>query len=193
MPGAHWRKTGAAEIKSGLTDIALVTAADPAEEALAIALALREALDAWPQRRAGDARPQSGAAGGGRDAPLGRGNSTIPAGLARHITAGTFLCLLAEAADAHFAPVPLLALLKHPFARRGEDGANFRAGARELDRWCLRGPRPDPGLAGITAAIAKATKGRRPPDGLAALATWWGTSLRSCHRWKHCSPKAKLR
>jgi ATP-dependent helicase/nuclease subunit B len=98
--------------------------------------------------------------------------STIPA--AAHTTVGAFLCLLAEAADAHFAPVPLLALLKHPFARRGEDGANFRARARELDRWCLHGPRPDPGLAGITAAIAKATKGRRPPDGLAALATWWG-------------------
>ena len=72
--------------------------------------------------------------------------------------------------------MPLLALLKHPFARRGQDGAAFRARARELDRWCLRGPRPDPGLAGIADAIAKAGATRAmppPPKRLAALAAWW--------------------
>jgi ATP-dependent helicase/nuclease subunit B len=90
-----------------------------------------------------------------------------------HTAAGTFLCLLAEAAQARFAPVPLLALLKHPFARGGQDSATFRARARELDRWCLRGPRPDPGLAGITRAIAKAGEERAPPEGLAQLAAWW--------------------
>ena len=37
------------------------------------------------------------------------------------------------------------------------------APARELDRWCLRGPRPDPGLAGIDDAIAKASRARDPP------------------------------
>jgi ATP-dependent helicase/nuclease subunit B len=82
---------------------------------------------------------------------------------------------LAESAQARFAPVPLLALLKHPFARRGQDGAVFRARARELDRWCLRGPRPDPGLAGVTRAIAKAGSARVPPprQALAELAAWW--------------------
>jgi ATP-dependent helicase/nuclease subunit B len=83
--------------------------------------------------------------------------------------------LVAEAAEAQFAPVPLLALLKHPFARRGQDGAAFRARARELDRWCLRGPRPDPGLSGIGAAIAKAGRVRNPPPAgaLETLSAWW--------------------
>jgi len=92
-----------------------------------------------------------------------------------HAAAGTFLCLLAEAAQARFAPVPLLALLKHPFSRRGQDGAYFRARAREMDRWCLRGPRPDPELAGISNAIAKAANARVPPpaEALATLVAWW--------------------
>ena len=173
-----WRaltKSGAAEIAQGMNGIALVTAADPAQEALAIALALREALET-PDRSAALVTPDRNLARRVA-AEMRRWGVAIDDSGGRplaHTTAGAFLCLLAEAADAHFAPVPLLALLKHPFARRGEDSANFRARARELDRWCLRGPRPDPGLAGITAAIAKATKGRRPPDGLAALATWWG-------------------
>src|SRR5262249_27425444 len=75
-----------------------------------------------------------------------------------HAAAGAFLLLLAEAAEAEFAPVPLLALLKHPFA--GQDPASFRAQARLLDKM-LRGPRPDPGLAGIGKAVA--------PD----VAAWW--------------------
>jgi ATP-dependent helicase/nuclease subunit B len=92
-----------------------------------------------------------------------------------HMAAGSLLCLLAEAADGGFAPVPLLALLKHPFARAGQDAAAFRARARELDRWCLRGPRPDPGLDGIARAIEKAKDAHRPPpeDALLALAAWW--------------------
>jgi len=173
-----WRaltKSGAAEIAQGMNGIALVTAADPAQEALAIALALREALET-PDRSAALVTPDRNLARRVA-AEMRRWGVAIDDSGGRplaHTTAGAFLCLLAEAADAHFAPVPLLALLKHPFARRGEDGANFRARARELDRWVPARPRPDPGLAGITAAIAKATKGRRPPDGLAALATWWG-------------------
>jgi ATP-dependent helicase/nuclease subunit B len=83
-----------------------------------------------------------------------------------HASAGAFLCLLADAVAAGFAPVPLLALLKHPFTTLGEDPAPFRAHARELDRFCLRGPRPDPGLAGISKAIAH---NKKP----AALAAWW--------------------
>src|SRR5262249_48223259 len=62
-------------------------------------------------------------------------------------------CLLADAADSGFAPVPLLALLKHPLSTLGRDG--FREMARELDLF-LRGPRPDPGLAGVRAAIQRA-------------------------------------
>jgi len=174
-----WRELvhqGDGEIREGLKDIGLIQAADPAQEALAIALALREALEA-PGRTAALVTPDRNLA---RRvvAEMTRWNITIDDSAGRplaHTAAGTFLCLLAEAAQARFAPVPLLALLKHPFSRRGHDSAAFRARARELDRWCLRGPRPDPGLAGVTRAIAKASDARLPPpaEALDRLAAWW--------------------
>jgi ATP-dependent helicase/nuclease subunit B len=174
-----WRalaQGGTAEITAGLKDIALVEAADPAQEALAIALALRESLET-PGRTAALVTPDRNLARRVA-AEMARWGIAIDDSAGRplaHTAAGTFLCLLAEAAQARFAPVPLLALLKHPFARRGLDGGAFRAHARELDRWCLRGPRPDPGLAGIARAIDKAAQAHRPPpaEGLAALKQWW--------------------
>ena len=174
-----WRdlaEQGSGEIREGLKDIGLIQAADPAQEALAIALALREALEV-PGRTAALVTPDRNLA---RRvvAEMTRWNIAIDDSAGRplaHTAAGTFLCLLAEAAQARFAPVPLLALLKHPFSRREQDGAFFRARARELDRWCLRGPRPDPGLGGVTRAIAKAAGARAAPprEALAALAQWW--------------------
>ncbi len=174
-----WRaltQSGAPDIQQGLKDIALVACADPAQEALAIALALREALET-PNRSAALVTPDRNLARRVA-AEMSRWGITIDDSAGRplaHTTAGAFLCLLAEAAEAQFAPVPLLALLKHPFARRGQDSAVFRAHARELDRWCLRGPRPDAGLAGIAKAIAQAAQVRNPPppDRLKALGDWW--------------------
>jgi ATP-dependent helicase/nuclease subunit B len=174
-----WRalvKSGGGEIRAGLKDIALVAAADPAQEALAIALALREALET-PQRTAALVTPDRNLARRVA-AEMARWGVTIDDSAGRplaHATAGSFLCLVAEAAQARFAPVPLLALLKHPFATLGQDSAAFRARARELDRWCLRGPRPDAGLAGVRRAIAKAGTARVPPPAaeLAELAQWW--------------------
>ena len=172
-----WREvaeSGGGEIEKGLRDLALIEAADPAQEGLAIALALREALET-PGRTAALVTPDRNLARRVA-AEMARWSIAIDDSAGRplaHTSAGTFLCLLAEAAQARFAPVPLLALLKHPFARRGQDGVSFRARARELDRWCLRGPRPDPGLAGISRAIAKAGEEQAPPAGLAQLAGWW--------------------
>ena len=57
---------------------------------------------------------------------------------------GTFLCLLAEAAADSFAPVSLLALLKHPLAAGRQAPADFLRRVRQLDRLALRGPHPDP-------------------------------------------------
>lgn len=174
-----WRalaEEGGAQIGSGLNNLALVEAADPAQEALAIALALRQALET-PGRTAALVTPDRNLAR--RVASeMARWGVTIDDSAGRplaHAAAGTFLCLVAEAAEAQFAPVPLLALLKHPFARRGQDTATFRARARELDRWCLRGPRPNVGLAGIATAIEKAALARVPPpaEALKQLSDWW--------------------
>ncbi len=174
-----WRalaERGGGDVADGVKDLALVTAADPAQEALAIALALRESLET-PGRTAALVTPDRNLA---RRvvSEMARWNIVLDDSAGRplaHTAAGSFLCLLVEAAEARFAPVPLLALLKHPFARGHLDHAAFRARARELDRWCLRGPRPDGGLAGIARAIEGAGQQKFPPPGeaLAALKAWW--------------------
>ncbi|HEV7959487.1 MAG TPA: double-strand break repair protein AddB, partial [Rhizomicrobium sp.] len=176
----HWRALadqGGGGIVEGLKGVQLVAAADPAEEALVIALALRETLE-HDGRRAALVTPD-------RDlarrvaAELSRWEIAIDDSAGRplaHTSAGAFLCLLAKAAEVEFAPVPLLALLKHPFASLGDDPAHFRAMARALDRLALRGPRPDPGLAGVSRSIARMGDGARKQDDreeCARLLPWW--------------------
>ena len=175
-----WRAladTSDPEIAKGLNGLSLITAADPAEEALSIALALRQTLETegrtaalvtpdrmLARRVASEMQRWQIAVDDSAGRPLA------------HTAAGTFLCLLAEAAGAKFAPVPLLALLKHPFARLEQEPPDFRHQARALDRLALRGPRPDLGLDGIAKAILGArTEARDPRTGHVcdALAEWW--------------------
>ena len=66
---------------------------------------------------------------------------------------GMFLRLLLDLVDRGAAPVPLLAVLKHPLAAGGLAPEEFRAGARALEEAVLRGVRPAPGLDGIEAAL----------------------------------------
>ncbi len=147
-----WRalaERGGGDVAQGLHGMALIEAADTAEEADAIALVLREVLE-QPKRTAALVTPDRALARRVA-ASLERWDIAIDDSAGRplaHTQAGTFLCLLAEAADTGFAPVPLLALLKHPLAMFDGDPAAFRANARRLDRR-LRGPRPDAGLEGI--------------------------------------------
>lgn len=76
----------------------------------------------------------------------------------------SFLRLVAEMVAEDFAPVPLLACLKHPLAAAGETTVRFRADIRALEEVLLRGPRPAPGISGLLAALtAKAARER--PDG----------------------------
>ena len=175
-----WRAladAGDREIAKGLQGITLVSAADPAEEALTIALALRQTLEmegrtaalVTPDRML--ARRVAG--------ELQRWQIAIDDSAGRplaHTAAGAFLSLLAEAAGADFAPVPLLALLKHPFARLDQEPGDFRRQARALDRLALRGPRPDPGLRGIARAIEHARVEARDSQterACAAVGSWW--------------------
>lgn len=145
--------------------LSLFEAADPAEEAAVIALMLREAV-ATPQRRAALVTRDRGLARR-VTAELTRWKIEIDDSAGRPLPrtpAGSFLCLLAEAADQAFSSVPLLALLKHPLASNGEDTAEFRRHTRGLDQ-ALRGPKPDGGLAGIAKALQNAP---------ASLQHWFG-------------------
>ncbi|HWD28928.1 MAG TPA: double-strand break repair protein AddB [Rhizomicrobium sp.] len=146
-------------IADGANGLALIEAADASEEAAVIALVLREALEE-PGKTATLVTPDRALARRVAN-ELKRWEIDVDDSAGRplsHTPPGTFLCLLAEAADEGFAPVPLLALLKHPLCTMGDEPGAFRARVRELDV-LLRGPRPDPGLNGIARAIPSDRKG----------------------------------
>ncbi|HEV2550818.1 MAG TPA: double-strand break repair protein AddB [Stellaceae bacterium] len=66
---------------------------------------------------------------------------------------GVFLRLMLDAVVEDFAPLPLLALLKHPLAAGGRAPEDFRATVRRLEIAALRGARPAPGFAGLRAVL----------------------------------------
>lgn len=129
-----------------------VTAAElatPAEEAQAIALALREVLET-PERTAALVTPDRALARRVA-AHLGRWGIAIDDTAGRPLSIlppGTLLLALVEAAAQRFAPLALLALLKHPLVRSGAARLPWLDGVRALDR-SLRGPRPAAGLDAI--------------------------------------------
>ena len=138
-----------------LTGVRATEFADSAAEAQGIALALREALET-PGRTAALVTPDRTLArrvsallrrwGIEADDSAGQPLSETPA--------GTLLLGIASAAAEDFAPVPLLALLKHPLAGgEGDERLRWLDGVRTLDR-ALRGPRPAAGLAGLDAHFA---------------------------------------
>ncbi|HEY7978255.1 MAG TPA: double-strand break repair protein AddB [Rhizomicrobium sp.] len=176
-----WRaiaEKGADDIAKGLAGLSIVEAAHPGEEATAIALILRGVLED-KGKTAALVTPDRNLARRVA-AELRRWNIEIDDTAGRPLAntpPGTFLSLLAEGADEHFAPVQLLALLKHPLASGGENTAGFRRNVRALDR-LLRGPRPDPGLGGIAHAIKAAEQDARErktgaADSIAALGAWF--------------------
>jgi ATP-dependent helicase/nuclease subunit B len=157
-----------------LTGIHALELADPAGEAQAIALALREALEA-PGRTAALVTPDRNLArrvsahlrrwGIEADDSAGRPLAQTPP--------GTLLIAAASAAAERFAPVPLLALLKHPLVMAEGDRLGWLDGVRLLDRM-LRGPRPPAGLDGIGAHLAD---GDERDAGLRADAAGWWTDV----------------
>ncbi|HET9429452.1 MAG TPA: double-strand break repair protein AddB [Allosphingosinicella sp.] len=154
-----------------LSGVRALELADPAEEAQAIALALREALEE-PGRTAALVTPDRNLArrvsahlmrwGIEADDSAGRPLSqTAP---------GTLILAIAAAAAERFAPVPLLALLKHPLVMAGENRLAWLDGVRLLDL-SLRGPRPPAGLKGVEAYLAD--RSGRDARIRAQAAAWW--------------------
>jgi len=146
-----------------IVGISRLSPADPQEEAAAIALALRAALDV-PGRRAALVTPDRALAQ--RVAvELSRWGVTVDDSAGEPLAAtppAVFLRLLADAADG-LGPVGLLSLLKHPLAAAGLEPATCRALTRRLELACLRGPAPAPGAEGLKAALRRAMESDRPP------------------------------
>ena len=135
-----------------LSGIRFAELPDPAAEAQAIALALREVLET-PAKTAALVTPDRQLAGRvsallarwgiAADDSAGKPLSMTPA--------GTLLLGIASAAAEELAPVPLLALLKHPLVGgEGDERVAWLDAVRELDLK-LRGPRPPAGIAGLDA------------------------------------------
>jgi len=150
---AEWRHAEPATIE-GLT---LLSPADQQEEAAAIAMVLREALET-PEATAALVTPD-------RDLARRVATDLLRYGVVADDSAGealadsppaVFLRLLARAVAEGLAPVALLALLKHPLAAAGLPPAACRAAARSLELACLRGPRPQRGVAGLRRALDRA-------------------------------------
>ncbi|MCG5243135.1 double-strand break repair protein AddB [Azospirillum doebereinerae] len=144
---------------TALDGLTRIDAATSEEEAQAIALLMRHALET-PTRTAALITP---------DRNLGR---RVAMALARwgilvndsggqplaHTAVGTYLRMTAELAATRVHPLALLALAKHPMSAGGRDSADFRAAARALERVVLRGPRPAEGFAGVMSALDSAKR-----------------------------------
>lgn len=126
----------------------------PREEATAIALMMREAL-ASPDKTVMLVTPDRDI-GRRVAAELKRWEVEMDDSAGRPLRGtppGVYLRLLADAVASDLAPLPLLALLKHPLSGGGESLRWFRDKVRRLERLVLRGPRPAPGIAGLKAGL----------------------------------------
>lgn len=177
----------AADALSGLR---MLEARTPAEEALAIAIAMRQVVE-HPGRTAALVTPDRNLAR--RVAvQLRRFSIDIDDSAGQPlfaVPAGSLLFALAAAIAERFAPVSLLALLKHPLVRAGDARLPWLDQVRALDRLVLRGLRPSPGLAGAGQRIAhrqtkdgrkKARLSDADAEDLKALAGWWKAEVMPC-------------
>ena len=78
-----------------------------------------------------------------------------------HTVPGAFLDLVIGAAEANFAPPALMALLKHPLALLGRSPADARFAARALERGAFRSVYVGEGLDGARAALYAARSEER--------------------------------
>ena len=142
------------DLEAAFSGVRVVTTPGPQQEALSIALIMRDVLEdeactaalITPDRRlarrvAGELRRWGIDIDDSGGTPLA---DTVP---------GVFLRLTADAVATDAAPVPLLAALKHPLAAGGIDPARFRDRVREMELAILRGPRPAPGFRGLHARL----------------------------------------
>ncbi len=156
-PGAVARlDTDPVGTAAALGGLSLVTAANEAEEALAVAVALRETLET-PDATAALVTPDRGLARRvctelARFGVTAEDSAGEP--LARTRT-GVLALLVAEVAAEGAPPDKVVALLKHPLARFALPADRVGPAARALELAVLRGPR----LAAGTEAIAKAAAG----------------------------------
>ena len=151
-----WRDLPGSDLRldDAISQVSVIAAANAEEEALAIAVALREVLES-DKKTAALVTPDRALARRVL-AALERWNVMVDdsGGDALADTpAGVFAQLVAEAAIEGLEPVTLLALLKHPLLRLGAGAGAHAHAISVIERALLRGPRPKPGTAGLAHAL----------------------------------------
>lgn len=146
---ARWRDLPAISPQAlqGLTQL---ECANPREEAATIAVILREALEVKGQTAALITPDRNLARRVAVE--MERWGVTVDDSAGQPLDQtppGAFFNLVADMAADGFAPISVLAALKHPLAAGGWSPAKMRAAARALEVACLRGPRPSSGLKGL--------------------------------------------
>jgi ATP-dependent helicase/nuclease subunit B len=151
-----------AALKEALSGMSLIVAPSAQDEAEAVALILREAVET-PGRTAALVSPDRLLArrvairleawGIRVDDSAGRPFAkTVP---------GTFLQLVIAAVVSDFAPADVMALLKHPLCRLGLKAFDVRRYGRALEIAAFRAPYLGQGLDGVAAALAKFESDKR--------------------------------
>ncbi|SFL39196.1 DNA helicase/exodeoxyribonuclease V, subunit B [Bradyrhizobium sp. NFR13] len=143
------------KIAAGMQNLAVIAAANPEMEALAIAIAMREAHEL--KKSAALVTPDRALARRVM-AALGRWNLVFDDSGGDALTetsAGIFARLIAEAAAEQLEPATLLALLKHPLFRLGAAPNTWKDAIETLELALLRGTRPTPGTAGLAQDFAR--------------------------------------
>jgi ATP-dependent helicase/nuclease subunit B len=145
----------AEKITTGMQNLAVIAAANPEMEALAIAAAMREAREL--NKTAALVTPDRALARRVM-AALGRWNLAFDdsGGDALMDTqTGIFARLVADAACNGLEPPTLLALLKHPLCRLGKSEHGWARAIATLELAILRGTRPPPGCKGLADEFAR--------------------------------------
>ena len=148
----------------------VMTANDSAEEALAISVLIREALET-PEKRIAFVTPDRELAVR-VSAQLRRWEIRVDDSAGQpliQLPPATLLLGLAEMAADRIGPVALLSVLKHPLTRTGDGRLDWLEHVRLLDL-ALRGPRLGIGIDAVDAAIVD---GNLPKDAKPAGLTWW--------------------
>lgn len=146
--------SGAFDLAAALDGMALIEARTEAEEALAVASALREAIED-PTKTAALVTPDRLLARRVA-AELGRWGLAVDDSAGRplgHTPPALLARLVAEVGLGGFDPPAVATLLAHPAAAFGRAPAEARRLARVVELVALRGPRAEPGGAGLLAAF----------------------------------------
>ena len=160
-----------ADALAAFAAVQVLEADTPAEEAQVLALALREAMET-PGQTAALVTPDRGlarrvSAHCRRWGILVDDSAGLP--LAR-TPQGALVLAMVSAMAVHFAPVALLALLKHPLVRAGDARLAWLDRVRALDL-ALRGVRPAPGLDAVSAHLDAWLREKHRED--RSLLDWW--------------------